>query len=122
MKKINKATIKLANVIAPIVGSRDLVDLLEKSVSKSKTYSVELDFRNVKFVSRSAAHALLIMKEDFLRKSPSSKKDISFVNVNEDIETMLRTVAANRALPKKKEIEFKPERMDINSLAICKSC
>jgi anti-anti-sigma regulatory factor len=122
MKKIKKSTIKMADVIAPIIGSRDLVDSLEKSVSGSKADSVELDFKNVTFVSRSAAHALLIMKEDFLRKASSSKKDISFVNVNEDIETMLRTVAANRALPKKKEIEFKPERMDINTLAMCKNC
>ena len=120
MKKIKRVTIKLADLIAPIIGSRDLVDSLEKSVSKSKAYLVKLDFKNVKFVSRSAAHALLIMKEDFLRKAPSSKKDISFVNVNEDIETMLRTVAANRALPKKKEIEFEPKKIDINSLAACK--
>jgi len=120
MKKIKKVTIKMADVIAPIIGSRDLVDSLEKSVSRAKADLVELDFRKVEFVSRSAAHALLIMKEDFLRKASSSKKDISFVNVNEDIEMMLRTVAANRALPKKKEIKFKPEKIDINTLAACK--
>jgi anti-anti-sigma regulatory factor len=123
MKKLTKETIKLASVIAPIIGSRDLVNSLEKTISKSKADSIELDFQKVNFASRSAAHALLNMKEDFLRKTPThAKKEISFVNVNEDIETMLRTVAANRALPKKKEIEFAPERVSIKSLAICKSC
>jgi len=121
MKKNNKATINIAEAIATIIGSRDLIDSLAKSVSKSKANLVELDFKKVKFVSRSAAHALLSIKEDFLRKD-SNKKELVFINANKDVETMLRIVAANRALPKRKDIEFKPEKIDINSLAACKIC
>lgn len=121
MKRVTKAIINLADSIAPIIGSRDLVDLLEKSISKTKADLVELDFKNVEFVSRSAAHALLTMKEDFLRKM-LRKKEIAFVNANRDVKTMFRTVAANRALPNKRDIVFQPKSVDINSILSCKNC
>ncbi|OGI30895.1 MAG: hypothetical protein A2271_03160 [Candidatus Moranbacteria bacterium RIFOXYA12_FULL_35_19] len=121
MENIKKTTINLFREIAPIIGSRDLIDSLEKVISASKYNLVDLDFQKVEFVSRSAAHALLVMKEDFSRKT-KNKKEIAFVNANEDIEKMLRIVAANRALPKKGDVKFEPEKADINSLVTCKNC
>lgn len=109
-KKTHK-TLSVSNLLAPIVSSRDTVDVLEKNIKKSNLASVDLDFSNVKFISRSAAHALLLLKEKL-----RAKTDISFINTNEDVANMLRAVAANRAVSKTKKPQFNPEKIDINSL------
>ena len=70
-----------------------------------------MDFINVKFISRSAAHALLLMKENL-----RNKKNISFINTNKDVAEMLRAVAANRIIPKSQKPQFNPEKTNINSL------
>jgi len=53
----------LSRLIAPIISSRDVIDALEKDIIKTKAKSVDLDFTDVKFISRSAAHSLLLLKE-----------------------------------------------------------
>ena len=68
MKKTNKKVINVAKILAPIVGSRDLMSVLAEAINKADAKSVDLDFREVEFVSRSAAHALLLMKEDLQKK------------------------------------------------------
>ena len=120
-KRVEKSVINVAKAIAVIVGSRDLVDQMEKAILKTRTKLVHLDFSEVEFVSRSATHSLLVMKENFSRKT-LNKKELSFVNANKDVEKMFRVVAANRALPKKKTADFNPEKIDISSLAACKNC
>lgn len=112
MKNEHKSTIKMAEALATIISSRDLIDNLKIAILKADAKLVDLDFSEVEFVSRSAAHALLVMKED-LR---NNKKEAYFINANENVENMLRTVAANRALPKKKP-DFHAERVDIKSFA-----
>lgn len=112
----SKNTINVAAEIAAVISSRDLVDNLKKSVKKVDAERVYLDFSEVKFVSRSAAHALLLMKED-LKRNLIGKKEIVFINANSDVEKMLRIVAANLALPKKNKTDFEIERIDINSLS-----
>ena len=88
---------------------------MEDKIKKTNSKLVVLDFSKVKFVSRSAAHALLLLKEKIESKT-SNRKEISFINVDNDVAEMLRLVAANRALPKTKKSEFNPEKVDINSL------
>jgi len=112
MKKEPKTVIEVAKVLAPIVGSRDVVDLLKAPIIKSDSRIVVLDFSYVEFISRSAAHELLLIKEELHQKD----KELSFENVNKDITEMLRVVAANRALPKTEKPQFKAEKTDINSL------
>ncbi len=112
MENERKLTIKMAEVLATILSSRDLIDNLKIVVLKADAKSIDLDFSEVEFVSRSAAHALLVMKEDLRQRG----KEICFINANKDIENMLRTVAANRALPKKKP-EFRAERFDAKLFA-----
>lgn len=109
-----KSTINIARTLAKIVGSRDLTDALKEVILKANTSAVDLDFSEVEFVSRSAAHELLSMKEDLKRKL-LNKKEINFVNANRDVTEMFRVVAANKAVPKVKPI-FKAERVDIESL------
>ncbi|MDD5430904.1 MAG: STAS domain-containing protein [Candidatus Pacebacteria bacterium] len=112
MNKKSKVVIKIAKVLAPILGSRDIIDSLKSRVLESDVKSVVLDFKNVQFASRSAAHELLLIQEEVSQKN----KELSFENTNDDITKMLRIVAANRALPKHEKPHFKPEKIDINSL------
>lgn len=112
----NNITIKISESVAPIISSRDVVAFIEEMINKADSKSVELDFSNVKFVSRSAAHALLLMKDKFSRKI-LRKKDILFRNASKDVIQMFRVVAANRAFPGKHDLDSKPKLIDINSLS-----
>ena len=117
--KANKSqksiTIKLNKLLAPIISSRDIATILEDKIKKTDTESVLLDFTNIKFISRSATHSLLLLKAK-LESKVSNRKEISFANANNDITEMFRVVAANRALPKKERPEFNPEKINISSL------
>lgn len=104
--------IQVAKLIAPIIGSRDVVDLLKPHIFKQKETSIVLDFSNVEFLSRSAAHEFLLIKEDLYH---DQQKKLSFENTNKFVTEMLRVVAANRALPKEKT-PFYAEKIDIKSL------
>ena len=110
-KKVKKASINVADLLASIIGSRDIIDILEEFIKKIDDQSIDLDFIKVKFISRSAAHALLLMKE-----SLRTKKSISLINVNKDVAEMLRAVAANRIVPRSQKPRFNPEKTNINSL------
>jgi len=120
MTKQDKISINVAKLLAPIVGSRDLMPILADAVNKTDARSVNLDFSEVEFISRSAAHALLLMKEDLQRKWVN-KKYITFANTSENVQEMFRVVAANRAVPRGNEIDIQIEKTDINTLAKC-SC
>jgi anti-anti-sigma regulatory factor len=109
--KKQRKKLNIANLLAPIIGSRDVVDILEKVINKTNAESVDLDFSDVKFISRSAAHALLLMKEKL-----RIKKEVSFINTDKDVANMLRAVAANRAVSKKEKPQFNPQKISINSL------
>ena len=110
-----KITIHVAQLLAPIISSRDIAEKLKDAITKAESQSVDLDFAEVEFISRSAAHALLLMKEDLSRKFPE-KKHISFINTSKDVKEMLRIIAANRALPKDRKPDFEAERISIDSL------
>ncbi len=111
IKKEKKTSIDVANLLAPIISSRDIVSILEKFIKKTNTRLVDLDFINVIFISRSATHALLLMKENL-----RAKKSILFINTNKNVAEMLRAVAANRAVPKSQKPKFNLEKININSL------
>ncbi|MFA5091583.1 MAG: hypothetical protein WC483_03200 [Candidatus Paceibacterota bacterium] len=96
--KNNKLNIK--TILAPIITSRDAINKLEKMVKKMPFKTFELDFSDVEFISRSAAHELLVMKEKLAHRL-FFKKDIIINNTNFDVSEMIRVVAANRAVPKK---------------------
>ena len=115
MNKKNTTSINIAEIIAPIISSRDIINCLEKFIKKASTNNVALDFADVQFISRSAAHQMLIFKENLANKSVN-KKIISFINASDNVADMLRLVAASRALPRKRKIEFTAEAINIQSL------
>lgn len=72
--------------IAPIVGSRDVVKALVERMNVAK--KIILDFKNVEFISRSAAHVLL----EYKRNNPD--KIIEFRNMNQSVKNMFYLVEA----------------------------
>lgn len=114
MSKTTNA-IHIAQQIAKIVSSRDLVYKLKKEVLKSKEPSVQFDFTDVEFVSRSAAHEFLMLQEE-MQNRLFKKKTIQFTNTNENIKQMFRVVAANLAMPKNQKPELELKKTDIHTL------
>ncbi len=113
MKKNLPHKVAIADIIAPIIGSRDGVDVVAKKIEKIRAKSVELDFTSVEFISRSAAHEFLLMKEKFQQQKHIS---LFFSNTNEQVASMLRSVAANRALPKSSEYAPQFQRVSFKKL------
>lgn len=105
-------TIYLEKEISSIISSREVFSIIEKLIKESNSQSINLDFFNVDFISRSAAHELILLKEKFR----SEKVSISFINTNKDVEEMIRIIASNRALPKSQEKEFNPQVVKITEL------
>ena len=100
--------IDIAKVIAPILSSRDVIATLEQIVVETFQEKVDLDFKDVKFISRSAACELLKLKEKVFYKN---KKQVRFVNLNQDVSQILKIVAAQLAVEEKKipEVKIKEE-------------
>lgn len=110
----NTTVLDIAKIAAPIIGSRDVAHNLRKSIMRSRSYNILLDFKSVDFISRSAAHELLSLKE-ILRHNFLFKKEIVFVNVNESVTQMLKAVATSRILPKTQE-ELHIKKIEVDSL------
>lgn len=112
MKNNKKYTIKIAQVVAPIVGSRDIVHSLAAIIKKSRSSVVDLDFEHVNFISRSAAHEFLLLKEKFQQQKNIR---LSFSHADENVANMLRVVASNRAVPKSTPV-LKIEKVSLRKL------
>lgn len=114
MKRVINKNINVANVVAPILGSRDIIGDLKKMIIKTRAKRVDLNFKKVQFISRSAAHELLKIKEELFYKY---KKEIRFINAEESVEQMLRVVASSRAIPQREIPKLEMEVISICSLA-----
>jgi hypothetical protein len=112
MSNKKRAQLNMAKLIAPMISSRDIVEVLSKAINKTGAQSVDFDFFAVKFISRSAAHALLLFKEELMSRG----MEINFINPIKDVAEMLRIVAANRAVPGGEKPKFNPKMIDIDSL------
>lgn len=107
-------TINMAELVAPIISSRDVISAVREEVERQAQPVVQLDFANVQFISRSAAHELLQMKEQLANKEP--KVQVEFQNTNEEVAKMLRVVASNRAVPKEPTEPAEIKAVSINEL------
>lgn len=114
-KSENSARINVNKLSAEIINSRDVADVLEDAIKRTDAKSVVLDFTDIKFISRSAAHALILLQQR-LENKVFNKKVISFENAADDVLEMLRIVSANKTYPKKEKPEFSPKRINIISL------
>jgi anti-anti-sigma regulatory factor len=114
MEKKSKK-LKVSSLLSCSISSRDaVIEILEKEILMLSEAIVYLDFTKIDFISRSAAHELLKMKERFENRK-SDRKDIIFLNPDSNVAAMIRIVAANKAYtPNKKS--FNPEKVDIGQL------
>lgn len=113
MKEKKRKIINIAKIVAPILGSRDVISALKNSILETRAERVDLNFKKVKFISRSAAHELLKIKEELFYKH---KKEIRFTNAEESIEQMLRVVASSRAIPRREVPKLEMEVVSICSM------
>lgn len=113
---MNKTILNIRKFLSQNILSRDAIkDILEHEIKKLDAKSILLDFSQIEFVSRSAAHELLKMKERF-EYARDHKKEIIFKDLNPSVAEMVRIVAAHNAYSPKKEEEFKPKVMNIRDL------
>jgi len=77
-------TIDVGSVVAPFISSRDIIDKLTREIDRYD--EVVLDFKNVSFLSRSAAHELMKYR------NAHPEKRIRVVNTNETVSMILRVV------------------------------
>lgn len=98
IKSDTKNTIRLFKEIAKNISSRDVVQRLNPIIQKNKLKRIDIDFNGVEFVSRSAAHELLLIKEYWFHEE---QKKLIFQNTNEEVKEMIKAVASSRAIPNK---------------------
>lgn len=88
--------IDVAQSIASSLTSRDVSDILERRIRERRERNITLDLRSVRFVSRSAAHALLKLQKShtsFWRRSR-----VTFANITPDVEAMFDIVARQQTM------------------------
>ncbi len=107
-------TINMATLVAPIISSRDVFLAVREEIERQSQPVVQLDFADVQFISRSAAHELLQMKEQLANKEP--KVQVEFQDTSGDVAKMLRVVASNRAVPKEPTEPTEIKAVSINEL------
>lgn len=112
--QVPEMVIHIADRVAPIVSSRDIAASLENDIKESHADKIQLDFSDVDFVSRSAAHQFLQMKESFQNINP--QRELSFQNTNSEVKEMFRIIAANRAVPENHKPSFTPTRISVEAL------
>lgn len=109
MNKESIKKIKLIEIIgANTISSRDVVKSFLPIIKKYPKNSIVLDFSNIDFISRSAAHELIKLKTKYF--------NVTFSNLADEVSEMLRIIAANIASPKKSEEKFSPERTTFTAL------
>lgn len=104
MKMTNTKYIDLSREIAEIISSRDVILNLQSIVNSLKEDSVVLNFANVDFISRSAAHQFLLLQESM------DRKNIQFENLNESVAQMFAVVSQSRKNIHTKR-NLQPQRM-----------
>ncbi|MCK9577964.1 hypothetical protein M0R01_00530 [bacterium] len=119
LKKENKIIINIKEIVdeLSIISSRDIARLITEEVSLKKESVIDLDFSNIKLVSRSAAHELMLLKNN-LEKKFLGKKKLSFVNINPDIAEMFNIVSVSLKTSKEAVVlkKNKVKKLTVDSL------
>lgn len=115
MKTERTKIIDVAAKLAAILASRDITRSLKKLILAARTPEVSLDFKNVEFISRSAAHELLLLQDE-LAKWPPQAIALSFINTNKDVAAMFQVVASSRISPKKRPSDLHIKTISFDAL------
>ncbi|MEX0934966.1 MAG: hypothetical protein WDZ70_01415 [Candidatus Paceibacterota bacterium] len=79
---------------------------MKDKIKKEELNEIHIDFSDIEFVSRSAAHEFFLLKEEL-----KPHKNVEFINTNDDVSEMFKAVAASRALPRKLNGKIQVERV-----------
>ncbi|MBS9523308.1 STAS domain-containing protein [Litoribacter ruber] len=104
----NPSNIRLSTFYADSISNRESIRIIFDKVSEVDNFSV--DFENIDFISRAAAHELAV----YLERYQNRGKSISLLNVAPSVNQMLETVAESKKVDYKKatfieRISFKNE-------------
>ena len=102
--------IQLINIfsVTTISFRESIKEIAKKFKNLKKSEEIILDFSKIEFISRSAAHELLKLKEKY--------SNMQFSNMAEEVAKMVRLVAANIAYPPENTKEFKPQKTTLSSM------
>ncbi|MBD3248535.1 hypothetical protein GF336_00635 [Candidatus Woesearchaeota archaeon] len=104
MKKI-----KLIDKFEENIATRESVVDFFRWINKLVSKDIMVDFNEIEFISRSAAH-------EYLRQSKKSKKNISNVNMGSEVENMFEYVKSEKDI--KKKSNKSPSQIKISTICI----
>jgi hypothetical protein len=116
--RTKKEVVPLRDLMSPTICTRDIVQFLFRNLDKKPCNEIELDFDGIEFISRSASHELLCLKERAEHGifGLFFKKSIHLVNVNSNVAQLLNVVAANRVIPKVTKETSQIQHVDVDDL------
>jgi anti-anti-sigma regulatory factor len=82
-------TMKISSALGKNVVTRNSITAFFLLVEKSTDKRMIIDFKNVNFISRSAA-------DEYVKRKETSKKKISEINLSQDVKSMLDIVTKDR--------------------------
>ncbi len=91
--------IELKKLIDKNLTTRKAIQLVQNELKKRDDLLVKLDFKGIKFASRSFIDELYDLK----RKLSRNKIRFAFINVNKNVKDMFNIVQNQRAEPKRKK-------------------
>ena len=99
MKTSSKnTTITLSETLKESILSRSAIINLFSHIDTRKVQSVDVDFENITFVSRSASHQLIIEKRELEKENV----EVAFVKMSTEVKKMIEVV--KKSLDKPKEV------------------
>ena len=110
--------IKLRKLISDKLITRKAVQLIEAKISqlsksqRSSDLTVELDFINIKFISRSFTDEIYNLERTLLK----SKAKLAFINMDKEIKNMFKIVSRHRSEPEVKRPKLKIKVKNLKSL------
>lgn len=90
--------LKINEIIAPKLGFRDSAETFFQELEEIEQDIIKLDFKGVKFISRSFAH-------EYLQQKKKSKKHIIETNLPTKVVNMFDYVKNSIKNPNKKQLE-----------------
>jgi len=114
--KVDEKTKRLMKMHDEINWSAVVRRSIERKLEEADSKKIMLDFNKVEFVSRSATHALIKLKEKYNKSwNIFNKKKIVFININRSFEKMVQSVVASKKFMNRK-VEFNPEMVSADAL------
>lgn len=114
MNRQKTIKINISKLVTKNIATRQAIDLVKREVfalPNLKNFTIELDFADVDFISRSFADELINLRKQVKNKNTT----IEFINTNNEVDNMLKIVSVQKASKGVKKINL-PVR-DLETMA-----